>query len=146
MSDDSEPVIAPNTVARLEFTLIDADGHLLARTSPGSPWDFLVGGQQLDAEIEKVLGGLRAGDVRDAVVPREVLADLGETRDPEIYEMPRASFPADIAAGDLVLGRADDGGPLPLRVREVGAGTVKVDTDVFLFHVQIHAVRKGRAE
>lgn len=87
--------ITPQCVVALTWTLKDTLGEVLDELD--EPVEFMVGGNDLLASIEKNLQGHQAGDKLDMQLePEEAFGDYDETR---VFLETRAIFPPDIEEG-----------------------------------------------
>ncbi len=120
--------IAQNKVVYLEYVLKDDAGQILEETE-GEPFAYIHGLGQLVPGLEKRLDGAEVGQKFEVVVPPE---EGHGTHDPEgLFSVPRDAFPADqtLEVGDILMGEAEDGEPVPVRIVEVLDEEVKVDAN-----------------
>ena len=87
--------ITPQCVVALTWTLKDTLGEILDELD--EPIEFLLGGDDLLASIEKNLQGHQTGDALDMQLePEQAFGDYDETR---VFLAVRALFPAEIEEG-----------------------------------------------
>ncbi len=111
----------------MHFTLCLADGTVVESSRGDAPFFFVVGEGRLDAGLERVLYGLRAGERRDiSIAPGTAFG----RPDPEAIQlMPRSEFPAEMTLeeGSIIQFGTPSGDEVPGAVLEITESTVLVD-------------------
>jgi FKBP-type peptidyl-prolyl cis-trans isomerase SlyD len=90
MSDGAHAV-GPNTLVSLEYTLYDDAGELLDQSEGGHGIQYVHGYGMLVPGLESALGGLRAGDEREILVP--AASGYGERDEGMVMELDRSELP-----------------------------------------------------
>lgn len=120
------PTLRLGDQATLHYRL-SCQGETLVDTFPEGPETFTLGHGDIDARLETLLLGLRAGDnMTYELEPGEAFGP----RDPAmIHTLPREDFPPDmeLAVGHDVEFALPNGQTLTGSVMEIGADTVRVD-------------------
>jgi FKBP-type peptidyl-prolyl cis-trans isomerase SlyD len=101
--------IAKNKVVSIDYTLTNAKGEVLDKSSKGQPLQFIQGQGQLIPGLEKVLEGKVAGDAIKAQIPAK---DAYGDRDEELMQIiPKDSFAEipDLKVGMELEAEGDDG-------------------------------------
>ena len=101
--------IAKNKVVSIDYTLTNAKGEVLDKSSKGQPLQFIQGQGQLIPGLEKVLEGKAAGDAIKAQIPAK---DAYGDRDEELMQIiPKDSFAEipDLKVGMELEAEGDDG-------------------------------------
>lgn len=101
--------IAKNKVVSIDYTLTNAKGEVLDKSSKGQPLQFIQGQGQLIPGLEKVLEGKSAGD---AVKAQIAAKDAYGVRDEELMQIiPKDSFAEipDLKVGMELEAEGDDG-------------------------------------
>lgn len=123
--------IQPNARVVLEYTLHDAEGHVLDASDleDGEPIVYVHGYGMLVPGLEVALTGLEQGATKEVVVSPE--EGFGERDEDLVMEVDRADFPnpKEVAVGDEVVAETADGDEHPMRVLEVKKDTVVVDAN-----------------
>jgi FKBP-type peptidyl-prolyl cis-trans isomerase SlyD len=144
--------IALNKVVSLDLVLKDDAGQVLEQTEQDEPFVYIHGLGQIVPGLERRLEGLEVGEQRELVVPPEEAYGMP---DPDgVFLVPKSAFPPDEppAVGDILVGEAEDGEAVPVRVLEVQDDEVLVDGNHPLagqtlhYHVSVRAIRDATAE
>jgi FKBP-type peptidyl-prolyl cis-trans isomerase SlyD len=101
--------IAKNKVVSIDYTLTNAKGEVLDKSSKGRPLQFIHGQGQLIPGLEAVLEGKSAGDALKAQIPAK---DAYGDRDEELMQMiPKDNFAEikDLRVGMELEAEGDDG-------------------------------------
>ncbi len=119
--------ISDQCVASLTWVMKDTLGEVLDELD--EPVEFLIGGQDLLAAIEKALQGREAGDTLDLhLEPEDAFGDYDENR---VFLEPRNIFPAELEEGMLY-----EGGGLPAgATSDAPQDLMYTVTDIYPEHV-----------
>jgi FKBP-type peptidyl-prolyl cis-trans isomerase SlyD len=101
--------IAKNKVVSIDYTLTNAKGEVLDKSSKGRPLQFIQGQGQLIPGLESVLEGKSAGDALKAQIPAK---DAYGDRDEELMQIiPKDNFAEikDLRVGMELEAEGDDG-------------------------------------
>ncbi len=120
------PALRLGDQATLHYRL-SCQGEILVDTFPDGPETFILGHGDIDARLETLLLGLRAGDhMTYELAPGEAFGP----HDPAlVHTLPRDDFPADMAlviGGDVEFS-LPNGQALTGSVLEIDADNVRVD-------------------
>ncbi len=109
--------VGPEMRVALGYRLYDAEGELVEASREEDSFEVLFGYGQLSPELEQLLEGARAGQVRSI----QLAADQAfGRRDPErVIEVDRDELPKDVAVGDELCAETEAGEPVVLRVLEL---------------------------
>ena len=141
--------IQPNAHVTIDYELRDEEGDMLEASAEegGEPIRYVHGYGMLVPGLEAALVGLRAGDVRDVVVPAE--AGYGEYDDDLLLELDRSELPdpKGVAVGDEFVAESPDGDEIAMSVVEVRDDLVVVDANhplagmTLRYHVTVRDIR-----
>ena len=101
--------ISKNKVVSIDYTLTDAKGEILDRSSEGQPLQFIQGQGHLIPGLEKVLEGKGAGESLKADIPH---VDAYGARDEALLQIiPKENFEdiSDLRIGMELEAESDDG-------------------------------------
>jgi FKBP-type peptidyl-prolyl cis-trans isomerase SlyD len=101
--------IAKNKVVSIDYTLTNAKGEVLDKSSKGQPLQYIQGQGHLIPGLERVLEGKGAGDAVKAAIPAK---DAYGDRDEELMQIiPKDSFAdiPDLKVGMELEAEGDDG-------------------------------------
>jgi FKBP-type peptidyl-prolyl cis-trans isomerase SlyD len=101
--------IAKNKVVSIDYTLTNAKGEVLDKSSKGQPLQYIQGQGHLIPGLERVLEGKGAGDAVKAAIPAK---DAYGDRDEELMQIiPKDSFAEipDLKVGMELEAEGDDG-------------------------------------
>ena len=101
--------IAKNKVVSIDYTLTNAKGEVLDKSSKGRPLQYIQGQGQLIPGLERVLEGKTAGDALKAQIPAK---DAYGDRDEELMQIiPKDNFAEikDLRVGMELEAESDDG-------------------------------------
>jgi FKBP-type peptidyl-prolyl cis-trans isomerase SlyD len=151
MSDGAHAV-GPNTLVSLEYTLYDDAGELLDQSEGGHGIQYVHGYGMLVPGLESALGGLRAGDEREILVP--AASGYGERDEGMVMELDRSELPHPerVAEGDEFVAEWPDGEEAVMRVILVKEDAVVVDANhplagiALRYSVKVRAVREATEE
>lgn len=119
--------ISDQCVVGLTWVMKDTLGEVLDQLD--EPVEFLVGGQDLLASIEKALHGHEAGDRLDLhLEPEDAFGDYDENR---VFLEPRGIFPAELEEGMLYQGHGLPAGS----TSQVPEDLMFTVTDIYPEHV-----------
>ncbi len=123
MTRHPEAQLGPGVVARLRYSVFDADGECVAEA--GEPTEHIIGYGQLWPALERAVDGRSAGDRVTVKLRPE---DAFGARDPAaLVEVDRTEFPDDVAPGDRYEAEDEVGAPVVLTVLDVGEDFVVID-------------------
>jgi FKBP-type peptidyl-prolyl cis-trans isomerase SlyD len=141
--------IQPNVHVTIDYELRDDEGDMLEESAGdgGEPIRYVHGYGMLVPGLEAALVGLKAGDVRDVVVPAE--AGYGEYDDDLLLELDRSELPdpKGVAVGDEFVAESPDGDEIAMSVVEVRDDLVLVDANhplagmTLRYHVTVREIR-----
>lgn len=143
--------IAKNKVVAIDYTLTDAKGEVLDRSSEGQPLHYIQGAGNLIPGLERALEGKSAGETLKAQVPH---ADAYGPRDEDLLQViPKENFGdiSDLKIGMELEAESDDGVRI-ITVVGIDGDRVTVDGNHPLagmdltFDVKILEVRDATAE
>ena len=143
--------IAKNKVVSIDYTLTNAQGEVLDKSSQGRPLQFIQGQGQLIPGLERALEGKSAGEALQAKIPAK---DAYGERDEELMqEIPKENFAEipDLRVGMELEAESDDGVRV-ITVVGIEEDKVKVDGNHPLagmdlnFDVTIVGVRDATAD
>jgi FKBP-type peptidyl-prolyl cis-trans isomerase SlyD len=98
------------------YRLFDEDGELVEESDPRLPLSILFGYGQVSPPLERALEGLRAGEAKRVLLPKNAFGD----RDPSaIIEVARQEVPEDAEVGDEFDADDDERGVVTLKVLEL---------------------------
>ena len=105
------------------------NGRIFDQTEEEQPLCFTIGADEVFAELERQVIGMRVGEVRNILVP--AAAAYGPRRDENILRVPRSSFPSDreIRVGEKLQLDFADGAARVVRVIEVDEEQVRLDAN-----------------
>lgn len=127
-SKGGEPVIQDGSTVRMEYTLSDDKGKVLDTNKGQDPLTYTQGEGNIIPGLEKALKGLHSGDQTHVVVPPE--EGYGPFKPEAIVEVPKERIPPEAQkVGAQLMGRNQNGPPVPLRVKEVKEKTVVLDAN-----------------
>jgi FKBP-type peptidyl-prolyl cis-trans isomerase 2 len=87
-------MVKKDAVVSLSYTLTNADGEELDKSSPDKPFAYLHGNKQIVPGLENALEGLAVGDKKEVTVPPA--EGYGEFVAGLKMDIDRSSFPKDI--------------------------------------------------
>lgn len=87
-------MVKKNAVVSLSYTLKNADGQELDKSSPDKPFAYLHGNKQIVPGLENALDGLAVGDKKEVTVPPA--EGYGEFVPGLKMDIERSNFPQDI--------------------------------------------------
>ena len=137
-----------NCVVSLQFTLVDADGTEIHKTTADEPMVYLHGWGELIDGLEKALLGKAAGDELEVTVePDDAYGDI----DPELIRVhPKSDFGGiDLHVGIELEGEDDDGDFQLLRIIKIDGDEVTVDMNhqlagkTLTFSVRVESIREA---
>jgi FKBP-type peptidyl-prolyl cis-trans isomerase SlyD len=137
-----------NCVVSLQFTLTDADGTEIHKTTAEDPMVYLHGWGELIDGLERALVGKGAGDELEVTVePNDGYGDI----DPALIGVhPKTDFSdVDLHVGVELQGEDEDGELRLLRIIEIDGDEVKVDMNhplagkTLTFAVAVGSVREA---
>jgi FKBP-type peptidyl-prolyl cis-trans isomerase SlyD len=144
--------IAPDTVVTLSYVLFDEKGETVDRVGKDEPLSYVHGYAQIVPGLEKQIAGLKAGEKGSFSVEAEDA--FGERDEDAVFSVDRSEFPdaAEVEVGDEFMAEGPDGDPIAMRVVEVRADELVVDTNHPLagqkirFEVEVASVRAATEE
>jgi len=144
--------IAENTVASIEYTLMDDDGRVLDTSEGREPLTYLHGAGQLIPGLESALEGQAAGDKVEVTV--EPAEGYGERDERLVQNVSRDAFQgvARVEAGMRFQAKDQSGRGRMITVAAVDGDTVTVDANHPLagkplnFKVDVVEVRPATSE
>lgn len=143
--------IDKNSVARIHYSVTDAEGGSVEDSRIGEPIAILVGHRNVIPGVEEALLGREQGDRFAVTVPPE--QGYGPRHPNAIQRMPKKHFRkhGPLRPGDLVM-LDTERGPRPVTVHKVGMSVVDVDINhpmagkTLTFDIEVIEVRAGSAE
>ena len=148
MTDDQ--AIQQDTVVSIDYILTDDGGEVIDSSEESEPLTYLHGHGQIIPGLERELEGRTVGD--SASVRVEAEDGYGEHDPEKVVEVPRDRFEFEIAVGDFVQAKQQDGTTFPFKVVEVAPDQVTLDGNHPLagqalnFKVSVVAVRAATPE
>jgi FKBP-type peptidyl-prolyl cis-trans isomerase SlyD len=143
------PVIEKGSTVKLEFTVRDEAGVLLATNRGEAPQTFVQGQQQIIPGLERELYGLKPGDEKRVVVKPE--DGYGPVNPQAQAEVPKQALPpGTLRPGTPIMARTQSGEERPVSVKEVRENTVILDLNhpfagkTLVFDVKVLAVEPPR--
>ncbi|MEZ4301648.1 MAG: peptidylprolyl isomerase [Polyangiaceae bacterium] len=122
--------IGPDTHVTLAFVLFDQDGNVFEQATREEPLTYVHGYAQIVPGLERGVAGLARGEKRELVVdPEEAFGDPDEKA---VVEIDKADLPdvgRPLQVGDELIAEDDEDDQILMRVVEVRAGSVLVDTN-----------------
>jgi FKBP-type peptidyl-prolyl cis-trans isomerase SlyD len=133
--------VADGVVVRLEYTMRNDAGALLAESTSEEPLVFTQGEHQIIPGLERAVAGMEVGDEKRVAVPPEEA--YGAVDPGAETEVPRSMIPPEAqGAGPELVARSPDGATRVVRVKEVRESTVVLDLNHPLAGMTLHfAVR-----
>jgi FKBP-type peptidyl-prolyl cis-trans isomerase SlyD len=141
--------IAKDTVVTLKFTVADATGKPLDKSS--EPMAYLHGGYgNTFAKIEEALEGQETGFATTlSLAPADA---FGERDESLVRTIPKSEFPAGVKVGGQLRGVGDDGAEQVFRVSKIKGAEVLLDGNhvyagkPLRFSLKVENVRAASAE
>ncbi|WP_338364930.1 peptidylprolyl isomerase [uncultured Pseudoalteromonas sp.] len=101
-------IIAPNTVVKMHYSVMDNDGNTIDNSFDGEPLVFITGTGYLIPGLENALQGKQAGDTLSVKVEPE--EGYGERHDNLMQAVPKSMFDGmEIEVGMQFRASTDDG-------------------------------------
>lgn len=105
------------------------NGDTFDSSSGREPLEFTIGSGQVIQGFEKAVVGMKPGDTR-----REKIAAAdayGDAREELVFDVERSALPedADVSEGDFLEVSFPDGSRAPVRIRELGDTSLKLDAN-----------------
>lgn len=119
--------VEANRVVKIAYRITDASGRLLEERTPENAYEYIQGGGQIVAPVERALHGRTAGfSTEVSCTPRDA---YGEYDPSLVAEIPRAKFPAGgaVEVGMKFNTLGPGGNNVIVRVIEVDDAVVTVD-------------------
>lgn len=143
----THPAVAPDTLVTLSYVLFDEKGADVDHATPSDPLSYVHGYAQIVPGLERGVEGMKVGERRTLIVAPEHA--FGDRDEEGVFEVDRAEFPNadEIAPGDEFVAESPDGHQIAMRVVEVRADALVVDSNHPLaghtvrFEVEVKAVR-----
>ena len=140
--------VQDKAIVGIHYTLKNDAGETLDSSDGRDPLTFLQGSGGIIKGLEEALVGKEVGDKLEVAIEPEQA--YGVHREELVQEVPRSAFGdvEDIQVG-MTFQAKTDGGPVPIRIAEVGEETVTVDGNHELagerlhFNVSIEEVREA---
>ena len=118
--------VREGSLVSIEYTLTDETGKVLDTNAGKEPLTFVQGAGQIVRGLEQELAGLKVGDQKKIRVKPE--DGYGLPNEQALQEVPREMIPVEAQEpGVMLMTKAEDGRPIPIRVHEVKEKTVVVD-------------------
>lgn len=144
--------IAQNTVASIDYTLTDDEGHVLDSSEGREPLQYIHGAGQLIPGLESALEGQAPGDTVAVTVEAE--EGYGDRDERLIQDVPRSAFQGidNVEAGMRFQATDSSGRGRMITVQNVEGDTVTVDANHPLagkslnFKVEVVDVREATAD
>ena len=145
--------VGPDTFVSLAFILFDQDGNVAGEADREDPLTYVHGYAQIVPGLEKGVIGLAKGERCKLVVDPEEA--FGDPDDKAVLELDRADLPdlgRPLVIGDELIAEDDEDDEIHMRVVELRADTVLVDTNHPLagqtvrFEVEVCEVRAATEE
>jgi peptidylprolyl isomerase len=113
----------------LHYTGALDDGWEFESSQPGQPIEVTIGGGQIFQALESALVGMAEGDTRRVTLPPETA--YGAYSRQLIQTVGRDRIPAEIPLkiGAILEAKNDNGDLTPVKVVDIGDGTVTLDTN-----------------
>jgi len=143
-------VIQEGSFVSIEYTLTDDGGKVIDTNVGKEPLTYIQGAGQIVKGLERELIGLKVGDQKKiAVKPEDA---YGMPSEKGFQEVPRERIPVEAQKpGTMLMTKAPNGEPVPMRVHQVKEKTVIVDFNHPLagktlnFDVKIKDIRAAEA-
>jgi FKBP-type peptidyl-prolyl cis-trans isomerase SlyD len=143
--------IAANTVASIQYTVMDEQGQIIDTSDGGEPLVFLVGAQNVIQGLEEALMGKGVGDqIKTTVEPAKA---YGEYNPEGVQEVPMEAFEGvETIEPGMAFTAETEQGPMNLIVTAVEDNKVTVDGNhplagkALTFDVTVEAVRDATDE
>lgn len=101
-------IVAPNTVVKMHYSVLDNDGNTIDNSFDGEPLFFIIGTGYLIPGLENALQGKQAGDTLNVKVEPE--EGYGERHDNLMQAVPKSMFDGmEIEVGMQFRASTDDG-------------------------------------
>jgi FKBP-type peptidyl-prolyl cis-trans isomerase SlyD len=144
--------VEKGSVVSVDYQLHFGDGKVVDASAEGEPMSYIHGEGQIVPGLERALGGLSSGDVRQVVVSPE--DGYGEHDARGLQEVPKNAFPTGLepAVGMELMAQGPGGEAVPFTIREVKPETIVIDLNHPLagktlhFDVTIREVRAATPE
>jgi FKBP-type peptidyl-prolyl cis-trans isomerase SlyD len=144
--------IAKHTVATIDYTLTNSEGHVLDRSRDGQPLSYLHGVGGIIPGLEAALEGKSAGEKISVTIPPEKA--YGARNEELVQDVPRQMFQGvnSIEPGMQFQAHGKDGHARIVTVLDVAPESVRVDAnhplagETLKFDVNVVGVREATAE
>ena len=144
-------MVKKDAVVSLSYTLTNADGEELDKSTSDKPFAYLHGNKQIVPGLENALNGLAVGDKKEVTVPPA--EGYGEFVAGLKMDIERTNFPKDIEIQPGMQFSADvNGNDQVFTVTSLEGGKVQVDGNHPLagqtlhFDVEVVEIREATAE
>jgi FKBP-type peptidyl-prolyl cis-trans isomerase SlyD len=121
-----EQVVKDGLLITLDYTMSSPDGKVLETSKGNKPLQYIHGKKMMIPGLEKALTGMKIGEEKHVTVKPE--DGYGKINPNAVQEVPKEKIPPNaLKVGAVLVGRNNEGMPIPLTVREIKDKTVVMD-------------------